>query len=109
MIVETKKVKKTPPPRCNLSDISHSSECCDRDPHCDKAVIYSHEQRHANGICLDWNKRKWDAIDLCKFEHSEIEACRYSNFCSRMNCKIWHDIPGKFPFLGEMRMPRRNC
>ena len=105
---ETKKVKVNPPPKCNLEDALHSSECCDRKPGAGKAVIYSQEQKHKNGICLDWNKGSCENFELCKYLHVEIEACRYANFCSRSNCTYWHDTEGKFPFLEETSFRRGN-
>jgi DNA-directed RNA polymerase subunit M/transcription elongation factor TFIIS len=68
-ITETRKSKVIPPPKCNPKDVSHSSECCDRDPRDEKVVIYSHDQRHSNGICLDWNKGSCDQFELCKYLH----------------------------------------
>ena len=66
MITETKKEKVNPPPKCNPNDILHTSECCDRDPRLEKAVVYSHEQRQSNGICIDWNRGHCDHFELYK-------------------------------------------
>jgi hypothetical protein len=93
MSVQTNREKVIPPPRCNPRDVNHSSVCCDRDPREKKAVIYSHKQRETNGICLDWNKGKFDQLELCAFLHIEIEECRYANYCSRSNCRFWHNLP----------------
>ena len=57
------------------------------------------EERAANGNCINWNKGCCEYYELCKFSHEEIEECKFANFCSRSNCKYWHNIPGKFPFL----------
>ena len=105
-IIQTKREKVTPPPRCNPKDVNHSSQCCDRDPRNKKPVIYSHEQRKSNGKCVDWNKGHCDDADLCKFAHVEMEECRFANFCSRSNCKFWHNIPGKYPFLEATKFPK---
>ena len=106
-IIQTKKEKVLPPPKCNLKDVSHSSLCCDRKLGVKKPVIYTHDQRALNGICTDWNKGYCAESDLCKYAHTEIEACRYANFCSRTNCRFWHDFPSKFPFLEATRPTRR--
>ena len=108
IIIETKKTKVNPPPKCNPNDASHSPDCCNRNPSEEKAVIFTHEQKRANGICLEWNKGNCDHFELCKCLHIEIEACRFANYCSRTNCKFWHNIPGKFPFIEETNFPRRN-
>ena len=107
-VIQTRKEKLLPPPKCNLKDSTHNSACCDRKPGTKKPVIYSHDQRVSNGICTDWNKGYCEASDLCKYLHLEIEECKFSNFCSRSNCKYWHDIPGKFPFLEGGNLPRRT-
>ena len=109
LLVETKKEKLAPPPRCNPKNVLHRSTCCDRDPRMEKPVIYSHEQRSSNGICINWNKGYCEKFDLCEFQHVEIEACRFANYCSRMNCRFWHDIPGKFPFLEGTGLPRTRA
>ena len=107
-LTPTRKEKVLPPPKCNLNDPSHSSECCNRKRGAKKPVIYSHEQRTYNGICKAWNKGYCEDAELCKFSHVEIEECKFANFCSRSNCKYWHDIAGKFPFLEEDNHPRRR-
>ena len=102
----TEKRKLSPPPKCNPRNKNHSSECCDRNPNQGKALIYTNEERQQNGICLNWNRGDCPNFELCKFLHIEIEACRYQNNCSRTNCKYWHNINGKFPFLWDAR-PRQ--
>ena len=109
MAVQTKREKLAPPPKCNPIDVNHSSECCDRDPRNKKAIIYSNKQREYNGICIDWNKGYCANLDLCKFFHIEIEACRFATFCSRNNCTYWHNLPLKFPFLEETSRQKSNC
>ena len=107
-IIKTTREKVTPQPKCNPRDSHHSTECCDRDPRTNKPLIYSHQQRKSNGVCIDWNKGQCDKEELCKLSHVEIEECRYANYCSRSNCKFWHDVEGKYPFLEETRFARRN-
>ena len=105
---QLKREKVLPPPKCNLKDASHTSSCCDRKLGTKKPVIFTHEQRESNGICTDWNKGNCKDSDLCRFSHKEMEACRYAEFCSRTNCRYWHDIPGKFPFLDVIPQTRRQ-
>ena len=49
LITETFKSKVTPPPKCDLNNISHNSECCDRNPNQKKPKIYTNEERKTNG------------------------------------------------------------
>ena len=103
IITETLRYKVAPLPKCNLNNMSHTSECCDRDPKKKRPKIYSHEERNTNGFCLDWNKGFCPNFELCKYRHEEIEACRYANFCNRPNCRFWHNSFGRFPFLENTR------
>ena len=73
-----------------------------------KAIIYTFEERQKNGICINWNRGDCENFELCKFLHIEIEACRYRFNCSRTNCKYWHNINGKFPFLWDEKAPQRK-
>ena len=98
-LLETRKEKQFPPPKCDLTDPSHNTECCDRTQGAKKHKIFSRKERETNGICLNWNKGYCEFSELCKFAHIEIEECRFAYSCSRKNCRYWHDIPGKFPFL----------
>ena len=107
-VSKTTREKVTPQPKCNPKDSHHSTECCNRDPRTQKPVIHSHQQRKLNGVCIDWNKGQCDKEELCEFSHVEIEECRYANHCTRSNCKFWHDMEGKYPFLEEARFPRRT-
>ena len=104
--LETRREKEFPPPKCNLLDPSHTTVCCDRTIGARKPKLYSNKERAANGICIDWNKGSCEYLELCKYSHSEIQECKFANFCSRSNCKYWHDIPGKFPFLVEEGIPK---
>ena len=97
--LETRREKEFPPPKCNLQDPSHSTKCCDRTKGSKKPKIYSKEERKSNGICINWNMGACEYYELCKFSHVELEECKFANFCYRQNCKYWHNILGKFPFL----------
>ena len=109
-ITETRKARVAPPPKCNPKSALHTTDCCNRVPGSKKSVIYTQEERRANGICLDWNKGNCENYELCSHLHIEIEACRFANNCSRLNCRFWHDTFGKFPFLEDTSLPntRRN-
>ena len=99
--LETRREKVFPPPKCNLMDPSHSTKCCDRTRGAKRPRIYSNEERKSNGICINWNKGNCDFFELCKFSHDQLEECKFAYFCSRQNCKYWHNILGKFPFLAK--------
>ena len=108
MITETFKSKVTPPPKCDLNNISHNSKCCDRNQKQKKPKIYTYEKRKTNGICLEWNKGFCESFELCKYLHTEIEACRYASYCSRSNCRFWHNTYGRFPFLENTHQNTRR-
>ena len=97
----TKKEKVAPPPMCDPKNAQHTSECCERDLNNERPHIYTKEERKQNGVCVEWNKGCCEELELCKFNHVEIEECRYANFCSRSNCRFFHDVKGMFPFLED--------
>ena len=106
--LETRKEKEFPPPPCNFLSPSHTNECCDRKQGTRKPKFYSMEERSTNGICINWNKGSCEYFELCKYSHTEIQECKFANFCSRSNCKYWHNIPGKFPFLVEESLSKKR-
>ena len=71
--LETRKEKVFPPPKCNLLDPTHTTDCCDRKRGAKKPKFYSMEERAANGNCINWNKGCCEYYELCKFSHKEIE------------------------------------
>ena len=57
---------------------------------------------------VEWNKGFCENFELCKYLHIEIEACRYATYCSRSNCRFWHNTFGKFPFLENRHLNTRS-
>ena len=57
------------------------------------------------GLCVFWNRGSCNFDDeTCRFEHKNIEACRFQERCYKPECKFFHEPSlGKFPFLGLHR------